>query len=175
MSKRDPKGFYAALNVSATANQLEIRLAYKFLKKAHREGRRQANVGKIEEAYRTLSDPQRRETYDHPRSKTDEARGKTDARELLNCRPVLIGICVVFVLTIGYALGPYLISNFVSFDPGESLAWKNTKEPLGVVVEYSENHPFEEAAAQAAYKIRLSTGDEQWFPAADLHRYCAIR
>lgn len=60
--------YYKILGVSKTANQQEIKQAYRRLASKHHpdRGGNTAEFQKIEEAYRTLSDEQTRHQYDHP-------------------------------------------------------------------------------------------------------------
>ena len=44
-----------------------------------------------------------------------------------------------------------------------------------MVLEYEEIHEFTEGPTQAAYRVRLNSGDEQWFAAVDLHRNGRLR
>ena len=60
---------YATLNVGESASQDEIKKAYRKLASKHHpdKGGDTAQFQKIEEAYRILSDPAKREQYDHER------------------------------------------------------------------------------------------------------------
>jgi len=159
----DPKGYYALLNVSPTVTQVEIRLSFEFLKQAHKDGKRVRDIAKIHEAYDTLGDAKSRAQY-------NRAAAGRPKNPRLNSGLLLLGLAVVFTITVAVLFGSDLIAPFVSFDAGDSLYWKTTQKPLGVVLEYEETHAFPEGPSQAAYRIRLSSGDEQWFVAADLHR-----
>lgn len=60
--------YYATLGVAKTATPEEIKKAYRRLASQHHpdKGGDTAMFQKIEEAYRTLSDPQKRQQYDNP-------------------------------------------------------------------------------------------------------------
>jgi len=163
MAKHDPKRYYALLNVSPGASDVEIRLAYKFLKQAHKDGKKVSDIGRIREAYTTLSDRDSRARYD---GATKRAAGPSR----LGSTWAALSVAVVFAVTIGLVFGSQLTAPFVSFDRGDKLYWKSTRKPLGTVLEYEESHEFPEAPTQAAYRIQFGSGEVRWFGAADLHR-----
>jgi curved DNA-binding protein CbpA len=162
VSNRDPKRYYALLNVAPTATEVEIRLSYRFLKQAHKEGKKIQDIGGIREAYATLVDPDLRAAY-------DGTTNRRSAPRRMNSGWLALGVAVVFAITISMVFGSQLMAPFISFDPGDNLYWKATKQPIGLVLEYEQAHEFTEGPTEAAYRIKLSSGDVQWFGAADLH------
>lgn len=62
--------FYQTLNLTKNATQEEIKRAYKKLVLKHHpdKGGNREQFNKIQEAYETLSDPQKRQAYDNPQS-----------------------------------------------------------------------------------------------------------
>ena len=173
MQNRDPKGHYAALSISPGASQQEIRLAYKFLKRAYLEGQRSLNLSKIQEAYEILSQPEQRRVYDH--GKTAQ-RGGPGGKSRLHSVPLLLTMLLVFLGVIGFIFGSAIRANFVTFDAGDDLYWNNTKKPLGVVLEHDPDHRFPDGRQTRAYRIQLGSGEEPvWLPALDLNRNCRVR
>jgi len=170
---RDPSGFYAALKVGPSAGQTEIRLAYKMMKRAHKEGHKVSNIGRIQAAYDTLSDPALRAKYDKA-SRTSK-RKRRSGPSALQSAPLLGGLATLLLVALLVAFGPALKARFSSFDVGETLEWKKTDQPLGEVLEFNANHPFETGSALPAYKVLLDSGEALWFSAADLHRNCDSR
>ena len=174
MPPRDPSGFYAALRVAPTSGQTEIRLAYKMMKRAYRDGKKVSNVGKIKQAYETLSDPTLRAKYDNAAAGAS-GRRRRGVSSALHSLPLLAGLAALFLIALTLAFGPGVKARFTSFDVGETLSWKKTKQPLGEVLEYKAHHQFDTGSALPAYKVLLGSGEAQWFTATDLHRNCAPR
>jgi DnaJ-class molecular chaperone len=170
MGTHDPKGFYKALNISPTASQTEIRLAYKFLKRAFKDGKRLTNIGKIQSAYQTLSDPKLRVQYDgHAHGRPHSVQAARRASRLHSIH-LLVAATALCLAAMAIAFGPAITAGWASFNPGEQLVWKQTSQPLGEILSYEESHQFQEAPAQAAYEVKLGSGLVQWFAATDLHR-----
>jgi DnaJ-class molecular chaperone len=168
MGTRDPKGFYAALNVGPASSQMEIRLAYKFLKSAYRDGKRFTNIGKVRSAYVTLSDPKLRAQYDGHASADVPKQKRDPSRSRIDSIPMLIGTGLMFAAA--FALSTGVLSNWVTFRVGDDLVWKQTSKSLGQVIEVDQAHEFLEAPTQEAYKIQTKSGIALWFPADELHR-----
>lgn len=167
MKKRDPKGYYAVLKVGPDASQQEIRLAYEFLKQAYKDGRKGLEIGKIQDAYETLSEKEERELYDRGGS------SRPDGKSRLHSVPLLVTLTLVFLGILAYAVGPVIMAHFTTFEPGDELYWKRTQKPFGVVVAFDAQHEFEGGEAVPAYQIEISAGqDPAWFPAQDLNRNC---
>ncbi|HXZ24651.1 MAG TPA: DnaJ domain-containing protein, partial [Nitrospiria bacterium] len=83
------RNLYRLLDVAETATPNEIRQAYELARRTYGGDSlatyslfgaedRQAVMGQIEEAYRVLSDPERRRAYDRMISKTDSPAGMTN-------------------------------------------------------------------------------------------------
>eukprot|EP00906_Rhabdomonas_costata_P010505 RCo014743 len=81
-----PPDLYAAIGVASTASVEEIRKAYKRLAVLHHPDKNPTDGGEkfkeIAHAYRVLSDPEQRQTYDL--SRRLRGRGLTDLRAELN-------------------------------------------------------------------------------------------
>lgn len=171
MKKRDPKGYYAVLNISPDAGQQEIRLAYTFLKQAFKDGKRKLNIGLIQAAYETLSDSERRDLYDRRGSSS-----RPDGKSRLHSVPLLVTLLLVFLGVLAFAVGPIIKAHFTTFDAGSDLVWKRTGKPVGVVRTYDPAHEFEGGAASPAYQIEIRPGEDPvWFAAWDLNRNCRAR
>jgi hypothetical protein len=169
VSQTDPRGYYAALNISPTADRSEIKLAYHFLRASHRDGKTIRNVGKIEEAWKTLGKLESRAEYDGKAADRSGLLRDANGKSRLNSGALLAAISLAFLVVIAIIFGDQLKAPFVSYEVGDRIAWKATERPVGVVVAFEEAHPFPEGATQAAYRIRSKSGTELWFPAADLH------
>ncbi len=170
MAGKDPKGFYKALNVDPAASQMEIRLAYKFLKRAFQDGKKFTNIGLIQSAYQTLSTPELRAQYDGHAVGSQADEGPPQSRSKLHSIPLLVASGALCIALFALAFGPGVMARWTTFDVGDDLVWKKTSKRLGQVLDYEEAHDFPELATQSAYKVRMSSGVAQWFPAADLHR-----
>ena len=175
MATRDPKGFYKTLHVSPSANSTEIELSYKFLKRAYTNGNRSIDVGRIQAAYDTLSDPELRKHYDGHKVATGSTSSAAGMRSLLRSPYVAAPVAVAFLVSLAFTFGPMLAAQMTSFDAGDRLVWKKTGKPLGEVVGYTDAHSFEEGPTVPAYEVQLTVDSSQWFPAAELHRGCKVR
>jgi hypothetical protein len=162
---RDPRGYYAALNVVPGANQQEIRLAYEFLKVAHKKKPKGVDMDKVQTAY----------DVDEGRPSGFSLLKRLDGTSRLNSVPLLLVLVSVFFGVFGVLFGPLLMAPFIRFDVGDDLYWKTTRAPVGVVLEYVEDHEFPDGAQQAAYRIQPTSGEEQLLPALDLNRHCSAR
>jgi curved DNA-binding protein CbpA len=170
VKKRDPRGYYAALNVSPDASQQEIRLAYEFLKQAYKDGRKGLDIGKIQTAYETLSEVQERDLYDRGGS------ARTGGKSRLHSVPLLVTLFVVFVAILAFAIGPIIKAHFTTFEAGDDLYWKRTGKFFGAVQAFDPQHEFENGIAAPGYRVELQSGQEAvWFPARDLNRNCRAR
>ena len=96
MRNRDPKGYYAALNISPGASQQEIRLAYTFLKQAYKT-RRKRRDPKVRQAYETLGDREQRKRYDEGRSSRVSLLTRRDGESRLHSVPLLVVALLVFL------------------------------------------------------------------------------
>jgi hypothetical protein len=174
---RDPKGLYAALNISPGAGPQEIRLAYAFLKEAYKRGQRSLDIGKIRLAYQTLRSPAERRRYDAGKPSRFAGFTRPDGTTRLNSVPLLITLVVIMAGVTAYTLGPLIQAHFVTFDVGDDLYWNETGQPLGTVLELAEAHEFSDRGREEpAYLIDLGAGNEPvWFPARDLARNCEPR
>ena len=172
MGKRDPEGFYAALNVSHKASRQEIRLAYELLKQAFKKGQRNLNIGRIQAAYETLSDPPQRRQYDDGAFSGKRPGGNSR----LHSKPLLLTLTVVFLGALALVLAPHFRGELVSFDVGDNLYWRSTNESLGVVLAFDDDHRFPVRAPLPAYQVQPASGREPvWYPARDLNRHCEAR
>ncbi len=173
MGKRDPEGYYAALNVSHKASRQEIRLAYELLKQAFKKGQRNLRIGKIQAAYETLSDPRQRRQYDGGGSSSTNRRG---GKSRLHSAPLVLTLTVVFLGALAFVIAPHFRTDLVNFDVGDNLYWQSTDKALGVVLEFDDDHVFPVRAPVPAYLVQPATGKEPiWFPARDLSRHCGAR
>jgi curved DNA-binding protein CbpA len=171
VKKRDPKGYYAVLNISPEASHQEIRLAYSFLKQAYKDGKKNLNIGLIQAAYETLSDSEQRDLYDK-----GGASSRSGGRSRLHSVPLLVTLLVVLLGVLAFAVGPVMKAHFTTFDAGAELYWKRTGKPVGVVLAYDPAHEFESGAATPAYQVEIRSGAEPvWFSAWDLNRNCERR
>lgn len=171
MRSSDPSGYYAALKISPDAGAAEIRLAYEFLKKSYHEERKQLDIGKIREAYKTLGDPKSRKEYDLSANR----KGSMATRRMpqVDGFKVLVGALVVGLVVLAFIVGPDLKAHFTHYESGDQLVWSVTGKPLGTVVSYVAAHTFPSGVSAAAYKIEPADGTPpKWFPAGDLKRHC---
>ncbi|MFQ5669504.1 MAG: DnaJ domain-containing protein [Acidobacteriota bacterium] len=168
MASRDPRGYYAVLNVSPDASAEEIRLSYLFLKQSYQKGRRPVPIGKVQAAYETLSDIQRRAQYGaRPRRAAPTIRTGFGSLRLL---AVLAGVFLMVVLVVA---GPRLKASLTHFTPGETLIWSESRRVLGTVTEYQADYSFSNGSRAPAYRIRpRGEGESLWYPARDLVRLC---
>jgi curved DNA-binding protein CbpA len=174
VKNRDSKGYYRALNVSPGASRQEIRLAYVFLKDAYKNGKKSLDISRIRLAHKTLSDPKLRKQYDAGPAPRFRLPGRPGGGSRLNSGPLLIGVVAVLLGVLVFAFD--LQAHFVTFEVGSDLYWKKTSKPLGTVLDYSQEHQFEDGPSTEAYRIELDAGGEPaWLPALDLHRNCAVR
>lgn len=176
MSKSDPLGYYAALNVSPGANDIEIVLAFKLLKRAHLERRKSLDIGLVQEAYDVLRVPSQRNLYDQGKIARRGGRTFVAKRPRSSERTrgivTLAVLAVILVAVLAVIYGSSIRATFIRFDPGDTLYRTGNVRPLGSVVQYDEHHVFPNGADVPAYRIKsASTGAEKWYPASDLERH----
>ena len=172
MRNRDPKGYYAALNIGPQASQQEIRLGYELLKQASKQ-RGKSLDEKVQVAYETLGDLQKRREYDPALSPRARRGQQTGGRSRLNSTSLLVVLVLVLVGILAFTLGPTVRAHFVIFDVGDQLVWRATSKPLGELVEFDAHHVFENGTVKPAYRIQPTAGEPVWYPAGDLNRHCA--
>jgi curved DNA-binding protein CbpA len=166
---RDPLGHYQALNVSPDAGSEEIVLAYRLLKQAYHERRDRLDIGRIQKAYQTLMDAERRARYDEMgRQRRGSLRAGVGTPGMLVC------LVAILAVSLGVTLGPSLRYALVSFDPGDELYWNDGEGFLGTVQRYEPQHRFENGSAASAYLLETPTGDQVWYPARDLARLTEV-
>jgi curved DNA-binding protein CbpA len=171
MQNPDPDGFYAALKVSHDAEDDEIRLAYEMVKLARaRQGRRVPK--EIQAAFDVLGDKEKREAYGKKRARAERKR---NVNVNLNSVPLLLSLLIIFVGIILFTMAPVIMAQFVSFEEGDSLYWKQTLKPLGVVRGYESEHLFDDGVRGPAYYIEHTAGSTAWYAAGDLRRHCGRR
>jgi curved DNA-binding protein CbpA len=181
VSKADPLGYYRALNISPGASPAEIRLAYTFLKRAYREGRKHLQIGKIRAAYETLSNPHVRKRYDageSVESRRRVQRGPDVAAMLARVNVAKTGLVLLLVgaVVLLVLVGPGIRAQFVSFELGDRVYWSESGENLGEVVAFEAQHRFATGAVAPAYRVRSEeSGKPTWYPARDLERHCRAR
>lgn len=176
MSKRDPQGYYQALNVSASASDEEILLSYRLLKQSFRQHCGKLNIGLIQEAFETLSDQEKRSEYDllsRPAAASIRATGVVDPR--FSAPVLLIGLIVVFMIVLAVVKGADIRASFVTFHQGDQLYFTEDNSSLGTVVAYEGSHRFQNGAQAPAYQLREAGGHEEWYPARDLARISKAR
>lgn len=172
MRKRDPLGYYAALKVSPGASAVEINLSYKFLKDSYKANRKAIDIGKVQAAYQTLSDPAERRKYDNG-GKVRRSPAAVRRSQQVNLMTILLVALVISSGVLLFFIGPDIRAQLTSFSAGDQLYWRETGEPLGAVVTFEEHHSFPTGVVAPAYQIRPdSGGDLKWYPARDLKRHC---
>jgi len=170
--KRDPLGYYAALKVSPEASAVEINLSYKFLKDSYRENRKAIDIGTVQAAFKTLSDPSERRKYDNG-GKVRPSAAAVRRRQQVNLMSILLVALVVSSGVLLFFIGPDIKAHLTSFSPGDQLYWRENGKPLGAVVTFEDHHSFPSGVVAPAYQIRTdSDGDLKWYPARDLKRHC---
>jgi len=176
VNKRDPQGYYDALNVSVDASPEEIVLSFRFLKEAFRERRAKLNIGLIQQAYEVLSDREKRRAYDAnslPVAASPERGRRGPSR--FNSPVLLAGLLAVLVVVLALVKGPDLRASLVSFAQGDQLYLLENGSAFGTVVGYQTEHRFHNGARAPAYLLRQADGTETWYPARDLARISRIR
>ena len=173
MPKNDPKGYYAALNLSPDATAAEILLAYNFIKQSYHEERRQMDIGRVRAAYEVLSDPRARRSYD----KATAAGGSGPAwMKSISWSKLLVPLLVVAAVALLVIVGPSLRAQLRSFDPGDEIYWVENGESLGKVLKFDREHHFPTGATAPAFEILPASGEDPvWYPARDLKRYGRTR
>jgi len=173
MSNRDPRGYYKALGLSSGTTQHEIRLAYTFLKDAYKQGRKSMKIGEIQAAYDILHDPVSRKEYDSRNLSASKPEARNGLR--LGSRGLLAVLLLVLAGVAAWALAPEIKARTVSFEVGDDLMWSRTSKPLGVVLEFADEHSFPEGGVDSAYKIQPASGEAVWLAARDLRKNCKVR
>ena len=174
MKNRDPKGYYEILRVSPGAGRQEIHLAYIFLRDAYKNGQKSLDITTIRLAHKTLRDPVLRRQYDSGPTPRFRLLTRPGGGSRLNSGALVVGLVVVLLGVLVFAFD--LQAHFVTFEVGSDLYWKKTSKPLGTVLDYSQEHRFDDGHGSSAYQIQLDAGGEPtWFPALDLNRNCKVR
>ena len=173
MSVQDSEGYYAALNVSPTASQTEIHIAYKLLRQAFDAGEELEDAEKVLCAYKLLGNPSTRAEYDARNEKKTWFLDRTGGQSRKQLAVALPVVLLLLGAALAFSFAPELRGMVVSFEAGDSLYWKETSKPIGVVVTYEANHPFPEGAPADAYQVRAASGALIWLAAEDVHRHGA--
>jgi len=167
---RDPLGHYRALNISPGAETEEIVLSYRLLKQAYFERHDSMDIGKIQAAYDTLMDAERRARYDRRRgTPVASVRGR------VSTPGVLAGLLILLVTVLGVVLGPSIGLSLISFEAGDRLYWTEGGDFAGTVEGYERNHIFENGASAPAYLLAGAKGESDWYQARDLVRVAESR
>jgi curved DNA-binding protein CbpA len=173
---KDPQGYYAALNIGPDASAAEIRLAYEFLKQSYHTERKHLDIGKIRAAYKVLSDPKERRSYDAGDANRRAAKGELLRQLKAHALPIAIALLAVSAAVLLYLVGPDVRAQFVGFDSGDELYWADGSRDLGTVEAFVQQHTFPSGAVAPAYLVRPAGGGEPiWYPARDLKRYARQR
>jgi len=168
---RDPLGYYRALNISPGAETEEIVLSYRLLKQAYFERHDSMDIGKIQAAYDTLMDAERRARYDRQRG----GAPASSVRHRVSTPGVLGVLLVLLVAVLGVVLGPAIGYSLISFDVGDRLYWTEGGDFAGTVQGYEARHIFENGASAPAYLLAGAEGESDWYPARDLARVAETR
>jgi hypothetical protein len=170
VSIRDPLGYYRTLNISPGAATEEIVLAYRLLKQAYFERHDSMDIGRIQAAYDTLMDAERRARYDRGGSAP-----ATSVRRRVGTPGVLATLLILLALILGVVLGPVIGYSLTSFEAGDRLFWTEGGEFAGTVQGYEPHHVFPNGAMAPAYLLVGATGESTWYPAGDLVRVAESR
>lgn len=159
----DLKGHYRILKVSPGASPDEIRLSYAMVRQNASGGL----LKRVEEAFETLKDAERRAAYD---------REGLEGSKILKNPATLGGAIALLVLILAVIYGPAVARGMKSFRQGQTLVETRTGRDFGVVVAHEEAHRFPPGVTAPAYLVRMAgTNEERWFPAYDLQSSCNTR
>lgn len=168
MDRRDPRGYYQTLNIEPGGPVEEVELAYRLLKARYLKHRESQGIRKIQEAYETLRDPERRQAYDAIGRPRRAAGGKARMG-----KPRMLGLLLAVLFTVvAIVYGPTLKANLTSYDPGDILYLRTNKLYFGTIMRYEKEHLFYNGASAPAYLIEDASGGSLWYPARDLTRIC---
>lgn len=165
---KDTQGYYRALGLDHVASGEQIQLAYEMLTEVS-EKERGIPMAEVERAYRILSNPVSRVSYD----KVQTAPVKfVAAKRLLDDVRILVVTVVLLVGAIAFVWYPLYGDRFRSFSAGDRLVDLAGHE-FGVVVDSSAQHSFPTGIFAEAYLIELEgTSELRWFPADDIRTTC---
>jgi curved DNA-binding protein CbpA len=161
--RRDPKGYYAVLNLSPGASDAEVQLAYTFLKNAWRTNRK-IDRARVKEAYDVLIDPKTRREYQNRR------RGSV-ALDRTALYGAAVGLIVVLFAVAALLFPGFLLPAAQPFTIGDRLLNATDLAPLGEVIAVEPGHVFPNGGSGDAYRVRAHDGSEIWYPAADLEHH----
>lgn len=119
----------------------------------------------IQEAYRFLSDPEKKAAYDAQRAPKEPAAPS-------RTRPMILGgiLTVLFVIG-GFVFPGFLLGGPERFNAGDVLVHTGGKGVLGRVLRVESSHHFPNAVRGRAYLIESNPREQRWYPAGDLERY----
>jgi len=163
-SSADPMGHYEALRLQPAASPGEIAWAYRRREEEWRQCRSFSRFA-VQEAYRYLSDPERKAAYDAgPRPGPPEPSASRR-------RLILSAILLTLVSHAGFISPGFLQAAPPRFHPGDVLIRSHDERTLGTVTRQEFKHRFPRSRISRAYLIRTAEGKGRWFPARELERH----
>src|SRR6266850_1619431 len=132
MANRKPldlKGHYRTLKVSSDASPDEIRLSYAMAK----QNASGSLLKRIEEAFETLRDQDRRSVYD---------REGLEGSDILRKPATLAAALGLLLVTFAAIYGPGILRGMKSYREGQSVVETRTGREFGTVVRYEASHRF---------------------------------
>lgn len=164
----DTQGYYNALRLEPDASSEQIQLAYEMLTEVSDE-ERGLTMAEVERAYRILSNPISRMSYDRVQTSPQKY---IVAKRLLDDARILVVSVLLLVGVLAFVWYPLYGDRFRSFSAGDRLVDLAGHE-FGVVVQSSSTHTFPNGAEAEAYLIEMNgTGKLRWLPADDIRSTC---
>ena len=161
---QDSRGYYKTLNLEPGTGIEEVHLAYGFLKYEW-ENEGTSPDRKVQEAYECLSDPARKAAYD-ARGGARLSSGSSRQRTA-----IFFSLLAALLLFAAFVFPGFLRPKPAPFSAGDHLVRESSGALLGEIVRREEFHRFPQGKVGAGYLVRLSAGEERWFPAHDLERH----
>ncbi len=168
-SSIDPQGYYEVLRLKPGAGPESVQAAYDSLLEEWKQCRTFSRFP-VQEAYRVLSDPAQKASYDASSYPTDEEETGSKTRRIL-----LFAIMTTLCLHVGFVFPGFLKSSPGSFHYRDFIVRSHDQTVLGAVVRRETNHRFPRGRIANAYLMRLEDGAQRWYPAAELEKHYSVK
>ena len=161
----DLKGHYEALRLRLGAGPESVQHAYDSLLEEWRQCPTFSRFP-VQEAYRVLSDPEKKADYDALCRGEEEEEVSTKLRSI-----VLSAILTILLLQVSFVFPGFLLPGPDWFHYGDVIVRSHDQAGLGEVIRREAAHRFPRGQVADAYLMGLKDGTERWYPARDLEMH----
>jgi len=170
---------YQILRLSRTASRTEIDNAFhRLMKEADYDST--LNASAIQNAYKVLSDPQRKAAYDNrEKEKTvrlqaaEKVKAKTQKAEEIGLKTLIKIFVVLFAVVIAFSIYRfgYLLK---TFSQGDVLYFNESNRRVGTIIAIENSHVFAPGVVRDAYLIQVDGDRRIWWTQKDAKSRCHV-